>query len=308
VTTTQPHDDDALAARRAAASLIGSSVLFTLMALGTRAVAARIPGPQVALIRFLTGIVAVAAAVALGRARLRPTRWGWLLARGVFGGTAVFSYFTCIEKVGVGVATLLNYTAPVWSMLFGWWLLRERPTRAVLVGLGLTILGVAAVMGGQMFEVRGGLWVLTGFVSAVLSGIAVTSIRAVRRRGVHQTIESSWTVFASFTLLGALATLPGVLPPWGRWVDPTAADWGWLIAVGVFSVGAQLIMTQALEHVTAATSGIIHQLTVVMTLMAGVWLFREPLSSASIIGSVLTMAGVAWTILASGRSPAARAS
>ena len=35
---------------------------------------------------------------------IRPRQWGWVIARGVFGGTAVLLYFTCIEKIGVGIA------------------------------------------------------------------------------------------------------------------------------------------------------------------------------------------------------------
>lgn len=286
-------------ARRAALTLVASSGLFGMMAIGARLASARIPGPQIALVRFLTGIAALLLAVAIGRAQLRPRRWGWLLARGLFGGTAVYLYFSCIEHVGVGVATLLNYTAPVWSLLFGWWLLGERPRRAVVGALVLTLVGVVFVVGGKVARFEGGWWTLAGALSAVASGVAVTSIRAVRRGGT----ESAWTVFASFTVLGAVATLPGVTGPLGRWVAPTAAEWLLLLAVGGFSIVAQLLMTGALEHVTAVASGIIHQLVVVITMTAGLLLFGETLSAWSLVGSALTMAGVVWTVLSASRPP-----
>jgi len=138
-----------------------------------------------------------------------------------------------------------------------------------------------------------------GVVSAFCSGVAVTSIRAVRRPAVDGSEnESSWTVFASFTALGLLATIPGVAGPFGRWVTPHGIEWPLLFAVGSVSVVAQLLMTDALEHVTGATMGIIQQITVVFALVCGVLLLGERPTLPALIGSVLTIAGVAWTVLA----------
>jgi hypothetical protein len=41
-----------------------------------------------------------------------------LIYRGVFGGLAVLLYFLAIAHIPVGLATLLIYTAPVWSATF----------------------------------------------------------------------------------------------------------------------------------------------------------------------------------------------
>jgi drug/metabolite transporter (DMT)-like permease len=288
--------------RQAVITLIGSAFLFGFMAVAARIASRRIPGPEVAMVRFAIGVLAVLGALALGRATLRPRRWGWLLLRGTFGGVAVFLYFSCIEHVGVGLATLLNYTAPVWSMLLGWWLLGERPRRSAAGALVLTLLGVVCVVSGSLRGVQNGIWALAGVFSAFASGVAITSIRAVRRRSADGAgTESSWTVFASFTGFGLLTTLPAVFGPLGRWVTPTPYDWGVLAGVGVISVVAQLLMTQALEHVTGATMGIIHQLTVVVALMCGVLFLGERLTGWSLVGTFLTVSGVAWTVLSSAR-------
>jgi drug/metabolite transporter (DMT)-like permease len=204
--------------------------------------------------------------------------------------------------VGAGLATLLNYTAPVWSMLLGWWLLGERPRRSAAVALVLTLVGVVCVVSGSLRGLHNGGWAFAGVFSAFASGVAITSIRAVRRRGADGTGgESAWTVFASFTGFGLLTTLPAVFGPFGHWVVPSAADWGVLVAVGVISVVAQLLMTQALEHVTGATMGIIHQLTVVVALASGVLFLGERLTGWSLFGAVVTVSGVAWTVLMTSR-------
>jgi len=98
------------AASKAALTAAASSILFACMAMIARLLSPAIPGQQVAFVRFLTGVVVTALACGLLRLDLRPRRWGWLISRGVFGGAAVLLYFRCIEKIGVGVATLLNYS------------------------------------------------------------------------------------------------------------------------------------------------------------------------------------------------------
>jgi drug/metabolite transporter (DMT)-like permease len=89
-----------------------------------------------------------------------------------------------------------------------------------------------------------------------------------------------------------------VLGPLGHWVSPSRADWALLLLVAGLSVGAQLTMTEALEHLTGATMGIIQQLAVVVALAGGIVL-GERLTPWSLLGSVLTLAGVAWIVLVS---------
>ena len=284
-------------ARRASASLLVSATLFAAMAMLARLVSRSIPGPQVALVRFAIGVLAVLGAWTIFRVELRPHRWRWLIARGLFGGTSVLLYFTCIERLGVGRATLLNYTSPVWSLLFGWILLKERPRSHAVPALVLTLIGIVLIVGsgGGGWRVSG--WDLVAELSAVFAGIAVTAIRAARRAGDDGTpAESYWSVFASFTLLGAVATMPPALPPFGHWVAPSAQEWLLLLFVGVTGVWAQLIMTRALKHVTATAMGIIHQVTVVLTVLGGLIFFGEMLTLRSAIGSAITVVGVLWVV------------
>jgi len=276
------------------------------MAMVARLLSRTIPGPQIAMVRFATGVTVVLLLLASLQIRLKPRRWGWLVSRGVFGGSAVLLYFVSIERIGVGVATLLNYTSPAWSMIFAWFFLRERPRKHAFVALAMTLVGVALVTSGRADGWHLGRWELLATLSAVLSGMAITSIRATRMDGTDGTpSESSWTVFASFTTLGLLATLPTVLPPFGAWVAPAAREWWLLVICGLLSVGAQLLMTSALGRLTAVSLGIVQQATVVLAMMGGIAFFGESLSSQGAIGSVITMAGVLWSVL-SDRQNAAR--
>jgi drug/metabolite transporter (DMT)-like permease len=292
------------AEKSAVALSLLAAALFATMAMGVRSLSGRIPGPQIASVRFATGLVVVALVGVFGRVDLRPRRWGWLTSRGIAGGLAVISYFACIEHVGVGVATLLNHTGPVWSLIFAWLLLGESPRPRALFALALTMVGVVLVAGrtGGTSPLQLGWWEAVGIFSAVTTGIAITSIRAVRRprpagKDGDHAIEGSWTVFFSFTALGLVSTLPWVV---GQWVAPAPRDWLILLAAALTSIAAQLAMTRALAHVTAVGSGVVLQLTPVLTLLGGVLWFGEMLSPRALVGALLTMAGVVWMVLTAG--------
>jgi drug/metabolite transporter (DMT)-like permease len=289
-------------ARAAALRLLLSSALFAVMAAGTKLCTRRLPGPEVALVRFVFGTVTVAAAAALGHARIRPRRWRWLALRGLGGGTAVVTYFAAIGRTPVGVATLLNQTQPVFTMLFSWLLLAERPRRGALGALGLTLGGVVVIVGVRELTLHAWHGEALGVLSAVLSGIAVTSIRASRRTTTDGTPpETAWSVFFSFTLLGSVVSTPWVLPPLGHWVTPTGSEWALLLGVGAASVGAQVIMTEAIGHLTGVQSGIISQLTVPMTVALGLGFLGEALTMSFAVGAALIVAGVVLTIATTAR-------
>ena len=180
-----------------------SSSLFAFMAVLAKLASRHVPATEAAFVRFATGVVVTGAMWVTGRIDLRPRRWGWLVARGFFGGTAVVAYFSAMQRIPVGEATLLNYTQPVFTMLGAWLMLGERPPRRALFALPLTLVGVALIVGLRPSDLRAETGPLLGLLSAVLSGVAVTSIRAARRQVPGgPPPESAWSVFFSFTVLG----------------------------------------------------------------------------------------------------------
>jgi drug/metabolite transporter (DMT)-like permease len=286
-------------ARRAALRLVMSSSLFAIMAVLAKIASRSVPATEAAFVRFATGVVVTGVMWAAGRADLRPRRWGWLFARGFFGGTAVVAYFSAMQRISVGEATLLNYTQPVFTMLGAWALLGERPPRRALFALPLTLVGVSLIVGLRPADLRADVGPLYGLLSAMLSGVAVTSIRAARRHVPGgPPPETAWSVFFSFTALGLVVTLPAVLPPFGRWVTPPSVGvWALLLGVGISSVLAQLLMTEALVHLRVATAGIITQLTAVFTISAGAAFLGDRLSPTFLTGALLTLAGVAMVVV-----------
>src|SRR5690242_18353256 len=123
-------------------------MLFGLMAFLAKQATARLPGSEVAFMRFLVGAISVGAAGAKV-VRLRPVNVRGLVLRGLFGGVAVLLFFTSIEHLAVGTATLLVYTAPVFTAIDAALFLGERVTRGTIAALLLTFAGVVLVVHGH---------------------------------------------------------------------------------------------------------------------------------------------------------------
>lgn len=275
------------------AALIAAALAFALMALATKVACARLPGPQVAFVRFLIGLCACA--IAGIRVPMRARNKVGLLLRGAYGGAAVLFYFIAIAHLPVGIATLLNYTAPVFTAIYAAAFLGEAITRGTLIALLLTSVGVALVIVGTApaGSLVLGPWQLVGLLSAMLSGAAVATIREVRKT------DGSWEIFAAFCVAGA-AICAG--PALHGWVAPRPLEWKILLLVGVLSVIGQLLMTHAFRYVRAAVGGIIAQLTPVTSMGLGWMMFRDRIVGLALAGAALTLAGVSvGAYLASGR-------
>jgi drug/metabolite transporter (DMT)-like permease len=268
-----------------------SAVCFALMGLATKIAAAHLSGPQISTARFALMLILVLALPKIRRRAATFERWDLLLYRGVFGGVAALLYFVAIEHVPIGIATLLNFTAPVFSVAFASIFLGERFEPKLVLPVLVVAAGVPLAAGAEprgLAPLAIGRWELVALGSAVLAGAAVTSIRAARRT------ENSWSIFASFSLFGFLAALP--LTAARPLEDIPPAAWLWVVAVGVTSIGAQLLMTFAYRWVTNLQAGVILQLTVVLSLVLGALVLGERMTPLQLLGSGLTLAGVLGVI------------
>ncbi len=262
-----------------------AGVGFGVMAFSAKLASARLSGSEVAFLRFCLMLTPLLWPKILRRA-LVVQRLDLLLYRGLFGGLAVLCYFLAIEHVSVGLATLLNFSAPIWSVLFAARFLNERIDRRFLVPLAVAAIGLVLVVRGQTpsgLALSFGLWEGIGLISAVFAGAAVASLRAARRS------EGSWSIYASFSLCGLLVTLPFAL---ATWRTPEPKDLLALGAVGVTSIGAQLGMTHAYRWVTNLQMGVCTQLAVVVAMTLGITLLGEPATPLGLAGSALTIGSI----------------
>jgi drug/metabolite transporter (DMT)-like permease len=261
--------------------MVFAATSFGAMAYSAKIASKALSGPEVAFFRMAVGLLPCVLVPRIRRAALGYQRLDLILYRGIFGGIAVMLYFLAIEHTSAGLATLLNYTAPIWSGMFSLLFIGERISPRVLIPLPVALTGVYLVVHASHFDVS--RWLLAGLLSAVFSGAAVTAMRAARRA------ENSWSVYASFCFFGMIVNTPLTIVTWRT---PSGSTWIALASTAVFAMAAQLLMTFSLRWVDAMTVGVISQLAVLVATALGALFLHEEITGAAALGSALTICGV----------------
>lgn len=288
------------------ALVVTGAVLFVLNAGVSRvAIRAGVDATSLTSLR-VTGAVLVFAVVAavIRPTALRPPRGRDLLllvALGLIGVAALqWTYFVAIDRLPLGVALLLEYTAPVLVALWAHFVQHEPVRRRMWVAIALSLTGlvlVAQVWQGLAFD---GLGVLAGLGAAVcfatyfllgerqvsgadpLSVILWSFLVAAAVLNVAQPVTAIDTdvLTSSTSMLGAL----------DRWALPVAALLAWIVVAGtVVPFFAALL---ALRHLPATLVTMVAMLEPVGATALGWAWFDETLDGIQLVGALAVVAGI----------------
>jgi drug/metabolite transporter (DMT)-like permease len=280
-----------------------SGVLFAVMGLTTKMTHAAamvgrpIPAVEVTFCRFAFGLLTMLPLQARPGIQLLGNDRRGLLKRGIWGALAVFFYFISLQTTTLTHAQLLNYASIVFAPLFSFLLLGERLSRravsAILVAVGG--IGLVTLQGGFGGELT--LGDAYGLLSGILAGASITEIRRLRRT------ESAWSVFFYLCLVGLPVAAVAAVLLRQPFVLPTAAGWWVLLGMASSSVGAQVLLTYGYKFVPAGEGGLITMSQIVYSALAGVVLFREPLTGWTLVGAVLILGSAVWLSRESAQEP-----
>src|SRR5688500_15940608 len=198
----------------------------------------------VVLARLAIGALVVApiAAHALrGRwSALRANAW-FILVFGAFPvAGAQFAYFSAVQRMDVGPALLIEYTAPAAVVVWLWLRHGERPGPLTVAGAGLAALGLVLVLdlvSGADLDPVGVVWALIAMTGAasyfVLGANSPADLPPVALAGAGLA-----TGAAGLAALGAV----GILPMDAATTSPSYAgsEVGWLapvLGLGVVTAG-----------------------------------------------------------------------
>ena len=225
----------------------------------------------------------------------------FLVAFGVVGIALVqWLYFVAIDNLPVGVALLIEFTAPLFVALFARFVYKEHIRRRIWVAVGLCITGLALVV-----ELWQGVAFSTVGVTAAFGGaLALTAylLMAERERRHRDAASLSFYGFLVAALLWAVIQ-PLWDFPWdvlgesvslqGNLADRTAPVW--LLVAFVIVVGTMItfsLLTGALRHISATRASIVATLEpVVATAVAWAWL-DETFGPTQLIGGAVVIVGI----------------
>lgn len=262
------------------------------------------PARLVELRTLGSAVVLVAAALVLvPRAGLpRGRELAGLALLGVVGTAMVqWLYFVAISRMPVGIALLVEYTAPLLVALWARFVLREHVRVRVWWALAACLSGLALVARVGTGVSLDGL----GLVAALAAAVALATYyllgeRLLRSRTLVSTqawsmafaaafwvvLQPVWT-FDAGTLLGeATVPLPGApvaVPLWGLVV--------WIVALG--TVVPYVLIMAGVARLGAARTGVIGMLEPVAASATAWVVLGESMTLVQLLGGAVVLGGVA---------------
>ncbi|HEX6866738.1 MAG TPA: DMT family transporter [Caulobacteraceae bacterium] len=239
-----------------------------------------------------------------GAAALRPNRA--VILAGVFFACDLGFWHYSVALTSVANSTVLANLTPIVVTIAGWWLFRERPARAFLIGLALGIAGAATMALAHHEGAPIGRDPHTGDIFALITTLFYAgyflSIRAARGR------YGTGAVMFWSSLIGAVL-IAGLMLALGEQVIPSSAA-GWaacagLAAVHVFGQGA---IALALGRLPAATASVVVLIQPAIAALLGWLLFAEAIVPMQGLGAIVALTGVAIAQWASARNENGRRS
>ena len=212
----------------------------------------------------------------------------WLLIRGIAGTIALTIFFYTMHHLPLAVAMIVQYLAPIFTIIFAMILLKERIRWIQWPFIGMAFGGTLLLVyenqtGSTDIAGISPFWLGLGMISAVLSGVAYVAIMKLKPTDAPITIVMYFPMIATPFMI--------ILCFWD-FTMPNGIEWLFLLIIGVFTQLAQITMTRALHSGNAATIVPFQYLGAIYGFLVGYFIFLESLSSTLILGMVLVLVGV----------------
>ena len=269
---------------KAQATTLFTAVLFAMMAFAVKILSTSVPAAEILFIRALISIIIISSVlIIVYKNRLKVRNSNMLLVRGAFGGIAVLMYFLAISRIPLSSAVLLANSYPLFAVLFSAIIIKEKPNFDSLVALLLAFCGMFLVLDPHFGKIDIGYLMAMG--AAVFGGVAVTSIRELRKT------DSSWIISLSQMIGAAVFSL--ILLPTG-FVLPDPKQWGLLILIGVLGTGAQLFFSRPFKFIPTAEGSMVAPVYTVLTIVLSVVFLGEVIGLRFVFGALLVFGSIIY--------------
>ncbi len=231
-----------------------------------------------------------------GRARLRAlwTHRSWVLLSGLVLALHFVTWISSLKFTSVASSVVLVTTNPLFVGLGSYLFLKERLSRALVIGILVSVAG-GIVIGVGDFRVSGAaLW---GDLLAFLGALTASAYFLIGRR-LRPRVDLDAYVFAVYTtaaLVLLVATPLAGVPLWGF----PAEQFVWLL---LLALGPQLVghstLNWSLRYLSAGAVAVAILGEPIGSALLAWWLLGEPLTLSTILGGGLILTGVYFALRA----------
>jgi len=274
-----------------------AAVLFSTGGAAIKAVS--LDGWQVSCAR--SGIAALAVLLMVPEAR-RAMTW-----RSGFVGVAyaaTLTLFVVANKLTTSANTIfLQSTAPLYLVLLGPWLLRDRVKRSDLVFMAALAVGMSLFFVGAQRTFATAPRPLAGNVLAALSGLS-WAFTVIGLRWLGRFEEGRPGSGAAAVVAGNLIATAACLLPATPWPRPSLQDVVLLLFLGVVQIGVSyVLLTVALRHVGALEASLLLLVEPMLNPFWAWWVHGELPGPWSMAGCAIILVATTVKTVAGSRRP-----
>jgi drug/metabolite transporter (DMT)-like permease len=204
-----------------------------------------------------------------------------------------YFYYVAIQRTNVATAIIVQYTAPVWVLLYVVARGQQKPSLQKVVAVALAVTGIALVIG--IFGARNGGHALRldsyGLTAALLASFSFAFYNVAGHRILAR--YDRWRILV-WTLAAAAAFWLFVNPPWKVFAAHYApAQWLFLFVFSMISVlGAFSLYFLGLQHLEPTRAIIVSCMEPVFSIVLAALLLGEILRPIQTLGIVLVLAAI----------------
>ncbi len=244
--------------------------------------------------------------------KIRRVHLGFLI---LFGLVVAFfnSFWTLSVSInGAAVATVLVYCSAGFTVLLGWWFLKESLTWVKLVAVVFSLGGCVLV--AEAYDPA--LWNtnFAGIMTGILSGLSYAAYSLMGRSASQRGLSPWTTLLYSFAFAGVFLLILNLIPGdflIGKAVQASDLMWlgnrfdGWIILILLAAIPTLAgfgFYNVSLTYLPSSIANLISTTEPAFTAVTAFLILGERLTPIQVIGSIFILAGVVFLRLFANKS------
>ena len=267
---------------RAFSWMSGALISFCLMAIGARELAGVISTFQILFVRSVVGLVVVTWVIfQTQRSSLFQTsRFKFHLTRNVFHFFGQYGWFLGIGLLPLAQVFALEFTTPLWTLVFAALFLKESLTFKKSIALVLGSIGVYLILSP-------GSEIVSPAAAYVIGAAIFYALAHVSTKVLSATDDPLTVLFYMCLIQLPIGLLFGV----GGFVAPTLMQWVWLTLIGLTALTAHFCITKAMKTTDASVVVTLDFLRLPLIAAVGVLVYGEAFKPMLLVGAALMLVG-----------------
>lgn len=200
----------------------------------------------------------------------------YLFGRTLGGYLGMNLFFIGTMQVSLSAAAIINKLSPFVVMILAYFFLKEKITKYHIIALLLALFGSWLVIKPEFDSSIIPIVIL--LVSAVLSGIAFTSLKALGDK------ENEFTIVFHYSFISVMLSIPFIL---FNFVIPDLKSTLILLSVGVFAAIGQIALTYAYKLAPASEVSVYDYSNIIFSSFIGYMFLKEKLDLLDILGIII---------------------